>query len=76
MVVVKYFSSFFNVEVVFGVDAPWQIDHVLEIVKLHTVLRTLWIVEFQLVEFAFKDGRYIVVPFFLGSFLAQLFHFR
>ena len=70
VVVVEHFLRSFEVEVVFCIFVPWQVDHRLQIVELHAELRALRIEHLELVQFLVEHLGNLFRPFLcLGSFL-------
>ena len=73
---VEHPLCFLQVEIVFRIDPPRQVDHVLQVVELHTVFRTLRIVKLQLVEFLVECCRNFFIPFLILGLLQKLTMFR
>ena len=76
VVMVEDFLRSLQLEVVLGIFAPWQLHHLLQIVQLNAVLRTLRIEHVESVEFLVEHLSHLLRPVLLLSLFHEAFLLR
>ena len=61
-----------EVQVVLGVLAPWQRHIGLQVVELHTIIRTLGVKYVEFFQLFLKDFSHFARPFLIAGFLFEL----
>ncbi len=72
VVLVEHFLSALEIETILCVFAPGQSGHLLQVVELHAILRTLWVKHVELVQFLVEYLGNILRPVHLLGLVEQL----